>query len=152
MNRENVAVSGLPVGPPSRKAPSAVLSIELGLYGDVALLRCRGRLVYRQDADELTSIVADLLAMTRRLVVDLEGVESVDSAGLGELVMLHVWAEGLGYDISFAGANARVRHLLELTNLSEVLEVHANLDQAVRAMTARAPRPASVAQASRWKR
>ena len=91
MNRENVAaVSGLPAIVPTTKAPSSALSVELRLHGDVALLCCRGRLVYRQESKELTTIVSDLLGLTRRLVVDLSEVERADSAGLGELVMLLV--------------------------------------------------------------
>jgi anti-anti-sigma regulatory factor len=122
MNRENVAaVSGLPAIVPTTKAPSSALSVELRLHGDVALLCCRGRLVYRQESKELTTIVSDLLGLTRRLVVDLSEVERADSAGLGELVMLHMWADGMGYAIAFAAPTARVRNLLELTNLVSML-------------------------------
>jgi anti-anti-sigma factor len=78
--------------------------------------------------------VGDLLALTRRLVVDLAGIERVDSAGLGELVMLHMWADGMGYAVAFASPNARVRNLLELTNLVSLLDVHGSLDEAVRAV------------------
>lgn len=135
MNQENVAaVSGLPAVVSARKAPSSTLCLELRLHGDVALLRCRGRLVYREESAELTTIVGDLLALTRRLVVDLAGIERVDSAGLGELVMLHMWADGMGYAVAFASPNARVRNLLELTNLVSLLDVHGSLDEAVRAV------------------
>ena len=83
MNRENVAaVSGLPAVVSAQKAPSRTLKLELRLHGDVAILRCRGRLVYREESAELTTIVGDLLGLTRRLVVDLAGVERVDSAGI----------------------------------------------------------------------
>jgi anti-sigma B factor antagonist len=132
MNRENVAaVSGLPAVVSVGKAPASSLSVELRLHGDVALLRCRGRLVYRHDPEELTTIVSDLVRMTRRLVVDLTGVERVDSAGLGELVMLHMWADGMGYAVAFASPNSRVKRLLELTNLMSMLDVHATVDDAL---------------------
>jgi anti-anti-sigma factor len=138
MNRENVAaVSGLPAIVPTTKAPSSALSVELRLHGDVALLCCRGRLVYRQESKELTTIVSDLLGLTRRLVVDLSEVERADSAGLGELVMLHMWADGMGYAIAFAGPTARVRNVLELTNLVSMLEVYGTLDEALKAVHGR---------------
>jgi anti-sigma B factor antagonist len=134
MNHENVAVSGLPAAVSAGKAPSSILNLELRLHGDLALLRCRGRLVYRQDAAELTMIVSDLLGLTRRLVVDLSGVERVDSAGLGELVMLHMWADGMGYAVAFASPTKRVRDLLALTNLLSMLSVHRTLEDAVQAV------------------
>jgi anti-sigma B factor antagonist len=138
MNQENVAaVSGLPAVVSAREAPSSTLGLELRLHGDVALLRCRGRLVYREESSELTTIVSDLLGLTRRLVVDLAGVERVDSAGLGELVMLHMWADGMGYAVAFASPNARVRDLLELTNLTSMLDVHQTLHAALKAVVER---------------
>ena len=104
------------------------------------MLRCRGRLVYREESAELTTIVGDLLGLTRRLVVDLAGVERVDSAGLGELVMLHMWADGMGYAVAFASPKARVRELLELTNLTSMLDVHETLEEALHAV-AKQPAP-----------
>jgi anti-sigma B factor antagonist len=135
MNRENVAaVSGLPAVVSAQKAPSRTLKLELRLHGDVAILRCRGRLVYREESAELTTIVGDLLGLTRRLVVDLAGVERVDSAGLGELVMLHMWADGMGYAVAFASPNTRVRELLDLTNLTSMLDVYETLEEAAHAV------------------
>jgi len=118
----------------AQKAPSRTLKLELRLHGDVAILRCRGRLVYREESAELTTIVGDLLGLTRRLVVDLAGVERVDSAGLGELVMLHMWADGMGYAVAFASPNTRVRELLDLTNLTSMLDVYETLEEAVHAV------------------
>ena len=155
MNRENVAaVSGLPAVVSAQKAPSRTLKLELRLHGDVAILRCRGRLVYREESAELTTIVGDLLGLTRRLVVDLAGVERVDSAGLGELVMLHMWSDGMGYAVAFASPNARVRELLDLTNLTSMLDVYETLEEAAHAVAEeRAPglqMPVSHRQASHF--
>lgn len=119
------------------KAPASILGLELRLHGDVAILRCRGRLVYRQGSTELTTIVGDLLGLTRRLVVDLAGVERIDSAGLGELVMLHMWADGMGYAVAFASPTARVRDLFELTNLMSMLDVRPTLEDAFNAVCSR---------------
>ena len=83
MNTENVAVSGVLASTPSFKGPSSALKLDLRLLGNVAILHCHGRLVYRQESTELVSIVADMLARTRRLIVDLTHVDRIDSAGLG---------------------------------------------------------------------
>ena len=134
MNTENVAVQDLFAGAPALSAPPSALKLELRLYGDVVLLRCRGRLVYRQNAAELTSIVSDLLSMTRRLIVDLTHVDRIDSAGLGELVTLYMWSVGHGHSIAFLCANRRVHNVLDLTNLTSLFEIHDNLDDGIRAL------------------
>ena len=134
MNTENVAVQHLFAGAPALSAPPSALKLELRLYGDVVLLRCRGRLVYRQNTAELTSIVSDLLCMTRRLLVDLTHVDRIDSAGLCELVTLYMWSVGHGHSIAFLCPNQRVHKVLDLTNLTSLFEIHDNLDDGIRAL------------------
>jgi anti-anti-sigma regulatory factor len=56
------------------------------------VLRCEGRIIFGPEARTLTEIIAEVMPSARRMVVDLTGVESVDSAGLGKLVLLHMWA------------------------------------------------------------
>ena len=68
------------------------------------------------------------------MVVDLDGVESVDSAGLGELVLLHMWAEAAGYALKFAGPREAVKQLLALTNLASVFDPYGSVAEAVEAM------------------
>jgi anti-anti-sigma factor len=68
------------------------------------------------------------------MVVDLSGVEAIDSAGLGELVLLHMWAEAGGYSMKFACPRTPVRQLLELTNLASVFEAYGSVAEAMAAM------------------
>ena len=68
------------------------------------------------------------------MVVDLAGIESIDSAGLGELVLLHMWAEAAGYALKFASPRKSVRQLLELTNLSAVFDAYGSVAEAISAM------------------
>jgi anti-anti-sigma regulatory factor len=57
----------------------------------------------------------------------LPAAGGMDSAGLGELVLLHMWAESEGETVKLVGANAHVRELLETTNLSSLFEIHSSL-------------------------
>ena len=68
------------------------------------------------------------------MVVDLAGIESVDSAGLGELVLLHMWADASGYTLKFSGARKSVLNVLELTNLVQVLDLYPSVPEAMAAM------------------
>ena len=76
-------------------------------------------------------MVGEVLQRARKLVLDLSGVSSMDSAGIGELALLQTWAQGQNVDLKCAGANSLVSTLLELTNLDSVLEVHPSVDAAL---------------------
>jgi len=76
-------------------------------------------------------VVGAVLQQARKLVIDLSGVSAMDSAGIGELVLLQNWAQGKSVSLKCAGPNSLVSTLLELTNLDSVLEVHPSVDAAV---------------------
>jgi len=116
----------------SRKEESKVkLSLETRRLGDVIIVHCEGRIVYRDEATELSRVVAEALQFANEVVLDLEGVERIDSAGLGELVLVHVSAEGRGNTVKLAGPNPHVRSLLDLTKLSSVFEIYPTLAEAL---------------------
>jgi anti-anti-sigma factor len=107
------------------------LSLETRNRGDVVIVHCEGRIVYRDEAAALSRLVGEVLQHSRKLVLDLSGVSSMDSAGIGELVLLQTWAQRKDANLKCAGANSLVNTLLELTNLDSVLEVHPSLDEAL---------------------
>jgi anti-sigma B factor antagonist len=107
------------------------LDLETRAIDEVTVLYCRGRFTYRDEATAFSQKIAGLLPQARQVVVDLSGLESIDSAGLGELVVVHMWIRASGCALKLAGANARIQQLLELTNLLSVFDVHPSLDDAL---------------------
>ncbi len=107
------------------------LDLETRTIGDVTVLYCTGRFTYREEATAFSQTIAGLLPHARRVVVELSGLEAVDSAGLGELVVVHMWAKASGCSLKLAGANPRIRQLFELTNLLSIFDVHPTLDDAL---------------------
>jgi len=107
------------------------LSLETRNRGDVIIVHCQGRIVYRDEAAALSRVVGEVLQQARKLVLDLSGVTSMDSAGIGELALLQTWAQRRNVSFKCAGANSLVRALLDLTNLDSVLEVHPSVDSAL---------------------
>jgi anti-sigma B factor antagonist len=61
-----------------------------------------------------------------RLVVDLSGVEFIDSSGLGALLSGLKAARQAGGDLHIAAPNRQAITVLELTNLNRVLRVQAS--------------------------
>ena len=70
-------------------------------------------------------------------LVSLSGSGSVfltlDSAGIGELVLVYTRAQEKNASLKFAGANSLVRTLLDLTNLDQVLDVQPSIEAALEA-------------------
>jgi anti-anti-sigma factor len=95
------------------------------------VVHCEGRIVYRDEASALTRVVTEALKNTREVVLDLEGVQRIDSAGLGELARLRNAAQTSGGKLKLAGVNPRVMQLLRLTNLSSAFEIHPSLMEAL---------------------
>jgi anti-sigma B factor antagonist len=122
------AVHGTPL---RTKESQLKLSLETRHLGDVMVVHCEGRIVYRDEAAALGRVVTEALKNTREVVVDLEGVHRIDSAGLGELARIRNAAQTSGGKLKLAGLNPRVMQLLRLTNLSSAFEIHASLMEAL---------------------
>jgi anti-anti-sigma factor len=135
MNNTDWLTSKPPLNPAAcgelYKESTLKLSLETRNRGDVFIVHCQGRVVYRDEAAALTRLVSGLLEQTSKLVLDLSGVSSMDSAGIGELALLQTWALERNVNLKCAGANSLVRTLLDLTNLDTVLEVHPSIESAL---------------------
>ena len=109
------------------------LSLETRNRGDVMIVHCQGRIVYRDEAAALSRLVGEVLEQGGKVVLDLSGVRSIDSAGIGELVFLHIWAQSRNADLKCAGPTPLVRDLLNLTNVNSVLDIHPSVPEALAA-------------------
>ena len=107
------------------------LNLETRTIEDVIVLYCRGRFTYRDEAAAFSNQIAQLLPDAHKVVVELSGLEVIDSAGLGELVVVHMLVQGCGCSLKLVGANARICQLFELTNLASVFDIHPTLDDAL---------------------
>ena len=78
-------------------------------------------------ADAVDHAVAEGQA---RIVLDLAGVPTMDSTGLGALVTACRAARQAGGDLRIVKARPAVRELLERTNVARVLPLHATAEDA----------------------
>lgn len=109
------------------------LSLETRQRGDVIIVYCQGRIIYRDEAAALSRLVGEVLEGDGKVVLDLSGVSSIDSAGIGELVLLHTWAQSKNADLKYASPSPLVRDLLDLTHLNSVLDIHPSVGEALSA-------------------
>src|SRR5437899_980464 len=113
------------------KEPKLRLSLETRVAEDVTVISCKGRIAYGIEAAALSSEIAELTPQTRRVVIDLSGVELIDAAGLGALISVALTAQASQCSVTVAAPGNFIRQLLELTKLTSVFEVHRTLDVAV---------------------
>ena len=98
----------------------------------VAVLSCSGRLNMTA-APQLKGLLDRTVADGRnRVVVDLAGVDFVDSSGLGALVGGLKTARQSGGDLRIAGGGEQVLAVLGLTILDRILRPHPTVEDACR--------------------
>jgi len=106
------------------------MNIERRDLDDAVVLGLEGRLTAAV-APQVRAAVSDLVSEGRtRVVVDLAGVDFIDSSGLGALIGALKATRVAGGDLRIAAAGEQVRQVLRLTNLDRVLQVYPDADGA----------------------
>ena len=100
--------------------------------GEVGILTVAGRLDAGPHAEDFRKALQDLLDRGHaRLVLDLEGVHFLDSAGLGEIVAARRRCRERGGALVLARPRGKPRDLIALTRVDELVPVLDDLDAAV---------------------
>lgn len=106
-----------------------MLTIDVEKSGDVAVVRCGGRIVRGEEVCTLRNAVVAQKA-SRIVVLDLSDVESVDAGGLTTLLSLHEWARSRGVQLKLVNPSHFVYEVLTRTKLDRVLDI-SNLHHAL---------------------
>jgi anti-anti-sigma factor len=116
-------------------------------HGDVCVLRLEGRFATGQDSLYLHTKAEELKnsGMTK-VLVDFAGVDYVDSTGIGFLIGIYtsVTKSPQG-QFGLVNANRRVRDVLELTRLAQIIQTYPNEAAALGSMSSGGPSSASQA-------
>jgi len=93
--------------------------------GDISVIDVRGRITVGEGNIMLREVVMGLIENgKKRILLNLQGVEYVDSGGLGELVRTHTTLQKEGGQLKMVNVNPRVQELLRLTSLHKVFDVY----------------------------
>lgn len=99
-----------------------MLTINVEKIGDLAVVKCSGRVVRGQEVHALrTAVIAE--KQSHIIVLDLTGVQSLDAGGLNTLVSLHTWATSRGVHFKVANPSPFVHQMLRRTQLDRVLDI-----------------------------
>jgi anti-sigma B factor antagonist len=97
----------------------------------VMVLDARGRITLGRETEALRQRVKGILEEGHvRLILNLEGVDYVDSAGLGTLVALATSVRNAGGHLKLANLTARIHDLMQITRLSTIFDVYSSVEQA----------------------
>jgi len=85
------------------------------------------------DVADAAGVVAALAATVARqceIIVDLAGLEFIDSSGLAALIRIRRQARDAGGDVLLAAPQHQVLRVLALTRMLDDFSIHASVDEA----------------------
>jgi anti-anti-sigma factor len=86
-----------------------------------------------KDVFTMHHYVGDSFAKNGDVVLQCDGVEFIDSSGLGAMVRLMQAARTKGGDLKLSGVPPRIRKTLEMTNLLAQFETYDSVEEAITA-------------------
>jgi anti-sigma B factor antagonist len=114
------------------------LSLQTQKIGNVAVIRCRGRLVVGAETQLLQAEVDKWSLETKKILLQLGEVTYLDSGALGALVRLHGSLRAHHGDLKLCQVSPFVHTVLKATNLLGVLHPHQDETSALSAFSQRA--------------
>src|SRR6267142_6872277 len=112
------------------------MQIEERSTGDVTILDLKGRMTMGEGDELLKDKINSLILQGRKkLVLNLEGVPYVDSAGLGEIVRTYTTVSRQGGSLKLVNLTKRITDLLSITKLLTIFDTYDSEADAVRSFT-----------------
>ena len=112
------------------------MQIEERPAGDVIVLDLKGKMTLGEGDELLKDKINSLVQQGRRKVVlNLEGVPYIDSAGLGEIVRTYTTISRQGGSLKLLNLTKRITDLLSITKLLTVFETYDSEADAVRSFS-----------------
>jgi anti-sigma B factor antagonist len=103
--------------------------------GEVTVIDVSGKITLGEGNVMLRDIIHGLLDKGRtKIVLNLVGVDHVDSAGIGELVRNHTAVRVAGGQLKIANPGKKVEEILKVTSLNKVFDVHQDEASAIESL------------------
>jgi anti-sigma B factor antagonist len=113
------------------------MQIEERMVGDVTLLDLKGKMTLGEGDELLKDKINSLLTQGhKKLLLNLEAVPYIDSAGLGEIVRTYTTVSRQGGKLKLLNLTKRIQDLLAITKLLTVFETFESESDAVKSFSA----------------
>jgi len=111
---------------------SGKMQTALRQMGGISIVDVKGRITVGEGNIMLREVVNGLLLEgSNRILLDLGGVEYIDSSGIGELVKTHTTLKNQGGQLKIVNLNRKMLDLLKATRLHEVFDLQRDEASAV---------------------
>lgn len=111
----------------------AHLTINERNAGDVTILDLSGKITIGEGSVQLRDAVRRLLEQGHKnLLIDLGGVDYVDSSGIGELVSCYTTTKNQGGHLKLLNLTKKIKDLLSITKLLTVFETFDSEEEALK--------------------
>jgi anti-sigma B factor antagonist len=111
--------------------------IEERLIGDVTILDLKGKMTLGEGDELLKDKINSLIHQgQKKLLLNLEGVPYIDSAGLGEIVRTYTTVSRQGGNLKLVNLTKRITDLLSITKLLTVFETFDTEPEALKSFQA----------------
>ncbi|HLV01017.1 MAG TPA: STAS domain-containing protein [Acidobacteriota bacterium] len=108
------------------------MQVDVRKAGEVIIVDMEGRLEAGPSAEVLRDVTNELVAEGwKKVLLNLSGVDGIDSAGIGELVASIKMARRFGTSIKLLRIGDRVRHVLSISQILPLLEVYEDESKAL---------------------
>ena len=101
------------------------MQIEERKVGEVTILDLKGKITLGEGDEALKDKINSLVHQDqKRILLNLEGVPYIDSAGLGEVVRTYTTVSRQGGQLKLVNLTKRITDLLSITKLLTVFETY----------------------------
>lgn len=101
-------------------------------HGSVTVIELQGNLMGGPDAGSLNNKLHELVdAGKTKVVVDMRGVQFINSTGLGLLIGGVTTMRNAGGGLKLARASGKIAGLIKIAKLQPVFEIHTTIPDAV---------------------
>ncbi len=109
------------------------MQIEERIVDDVTILDVKGKMTLGEGDELLKDKVNSLVSQGhKKLLLNLEDVPYIDSAGLGEIVRTYTSISRQGGKLKLLNVSKRIYDLLVITKLVTIFDSYENEDDAIR--------------------
>ena len=108
------------------------MQIEERVVGEVTILDLKGKITLGEGDEALKDKINSLIHQNRkRILLNLEDVPYIDSAGLGEIVRTYTTVSRQGGQLKLVNLTKRITDLLSITKLLTVFETFDSEPEAI---------------------
>jgi anti-sigma B factor antagonist len=107
------------------------MQIKEKIEGEIAILTFKGDLLGEPDTtnirEKIHSLVSDKM---KKILIDLGGVNYMNSSGLGTLISVLTTVRNGGGELILANVGGKVQNLFLITQLTKVFDTYETVDRA----------------------